>query len=107
LQEVQNKTSSTEFLEWMVYLNKEIGKTTKQDYLFASIAREIRMGNVKDAKKVTFEDVLVKMEAVTPKEDEEEEEEEEELTLQSSKVQEKMAISKSFWGNYPSIKKEA
>ncbi len=97
------KTTATEFIEWMIFLNMELERTSKEDYLFASIALEVRRGNVKNPNKVRIEDVLVKMKATSPEvEDFEELEEDEEYELKK-KVSKK---SRSFWNFFLGIKKD-
>ena len=87
----------------MAYLNIELERTTKEDYRFASIALEVRRGNVKDANKVSIEDVVVKMKAteiVIEEPEELDEEEEYQLRKQASKK------SRGFWAGLLGLNKD-
>lgn len=40
-QRCQQETTSTQFLDWIVYLEKDVNAFHREDYFFANIAREI------------------------------------------------------------------
>ena len=50
-QRCQQETSSTEFLDWMVYLEEDVNAFHREDYFLASIAREICQVREMFAKK--------------------------------------------------------
>jgi hypothetical protein len=59
VQRAQHEITSTEFLDWMAFLDLESKKQTKQDYYLASIAAEVFRSNAKYPKKVKPEDFLL------------------------------------------------
>jgi hypothetical protein len=60
LQELQMKTTSTEFLEWLVYLEKDLNAFHREDCYLAQIAAEVRRGNTKTPKRVKDKDFILK-----------------------------------------------
>jgi len=60
VQEAQKSITSSEFLEWMEFLECEEQRHTKEDYYSALIASEIRRSWVKDAYKVKTDSFLIK-----------------------------------------------
>lgn len=59
VQRAQFEITSSEFVEWVVFLNEEETKRTKQDFYLASIAAEIRKGNVKHPRKVKISHLFI------------------------------------------------
>lgn len=59
IQRAQYEIPSSEFVEWIVFLNQEEVKRTKQDFYLASIATEVRRSWVKDPKKVSMKDLYI------------------------------------------------
>lgn len=47
-----------EFMDWQEYLDQEMDKPKRSDYMLAQIAAEVRRGLVKDPKKVSLKDFL-------------------------------------------------
>lgn len=64
LQEVQNKTTSTEFIEWLAYLDlieEEDEKAFTVDrYYMAQIAAEVARNRVKNPNKIKIKDKQIK-----------------------------------------------
>ena len=60
VQEVRQKTTSTEFVLWMEYLEKDTNAFHREDYYLAQIAAEIRRSFVKKPKQVKLKDFLLK-----------------------------------------------
>jgi len=71
LQFVKRTTTSSEFVDWMSFLNKEremeIETTSKMDYYLAAIVAEIRRGQVKHKDRVSIKDCLLKFSFKTGK----------------------------------------
>lgn len=89
LQELQAKTTSTEFLEWTAYLEwDEVHGFHAERWYMASIAAEVRKGHVKNPKSVRIEDCLLKFKVShgSPRRVTEED------------VEERTKRSKMFWG---------
>ncbi len=86
--------SSTEFLEWVAYLNEEVNEFHREDYFFASIAAEIRRMYVAKPMSVRLSDFLItfkeKSEFKQPK---------------KMSVEEKTKRSKAFWGTIVGLPK--
>ncbi len=71
LQECQARNTSSEFMDWKVFLEQEDLAVTKQDYYLAQIAAEIRrflLALCSKDSKVNVEDFLMKFETDQPKE---------------------------------------
>jgi hypothetical protein len=60
LQEVQEGTTSSEFLEWQVFLEKEMNEHRREDYYLAAIAAEVRRTISKSPRGVRVEDHLLR-----------------------------------------------
>jgi len=56
----QYEISSTEFLEWITYLDEDANRFHREDYYLAQIAAEIRRSFVKEPIKVKIESFLMK-----------------------------------------------
>jgi len=65
-QRCQEETTSTEFLQWIQYLDDQINAFHREDYFLANIAKVLVQANVKDPKKVKLEDYLVKFKKAIP-----------------------------------------
>lgn len=52
LQEVQSKTTTSEFLTWMEYFEWDLHNPSKLDYYLAQIATEVRRSYVKNPRGV-------------------------------------------------------
>lgn len=59
MQEAKAVIPSMEFTQWMLYLEMQEEKHSKQDYALARIAAEIRRSYVEHPKKVKEEDLLI------------------------------------------------
>ncbi len=59
VQRAQFEITSSEFVEWIVFLNQEEVKRTKQDFYLTSIATEVRRSYVKYPKKVKMKDLFI------------------------------------------------
>ena len=96
LQLVQEYTTPSEFVLWMVYLSlkqqEEFQTIQKQDYYNAQIAAEIRRGYVKNPEKVKIEDFILKFEF---------KEEKKEIDWKQ-----KMQQSKRYWMSTSGFKKK-
>jgi len=61
VQRAQFEIPSTEFVDWIVYLeDEETNRVHREDYYLANIAAEIRRSYVKDPAKVRLESFLMK-----------------------------------------------
>jgi len=60
VQRAQLEISSTEFLDWIIYLNEEINSFHREDFYLAQIAAEIRRSWVKSPEKVGLKTFLLK-----------------------------------------------
>lgn len=69
LQRAQFEITSTEFVNWIAYLDdEEENRFHREDYYLAQIAAEIRRSYVKDPRSVKIESFLMKFERkVKPK----------------------------------------
>ena len=85
LQRVQNETTSTEFIEWMGYLeNVEPNIRRTEHYYLAQIAAEVRKMFSKKGAKVSIKDFLLKFDNVIKKKKE-------------VSMKEQVKNQKSFW----------
>ena len=66
VQRAQAEITSSEFLDWVVFLNEEERKLRKEDFYFANIAAEVRRSWVKDPRKVRGDMFLIKTEERKP-----------------------------------------
>jgi len=57
---VKAKTSSTEFVMCLAYLELDSNLFHREDYYLAQIAAEIRRGNVKKPRQVRLKDFILK-----------------------------------------------
>lgn len=53
------KTTSSEFIEWMAYLDLEMHQTKKEDYYLAQVAAEVRRSFVKSPQSVHVKDFIL------------------------------------------------
>ena len=60
LRDVKRKTSSSEFVLWMEYLEWDINAFDKNTYYLAQIAAEVRRSFVKSPKLVKIQDFIMK-----------------------------------------------
>ena len=60
LQELQAKTSSSEFVEWMHYIDKEVNAFHREDYYLAQIAYFICKVNEGKKSRFKLKDFLLK-----------------------------------------------
>ena len=60
LDEVKMKTSASQFVRWMEYLDWEINAFDKTCYYLAQIAAEVRRPNMPKGKTVTLKDFIIK-----------------------------------------------
>ena len=59
-QRCQRETTSTEFLEWLAFLEWEHNTFQKRDYYLANIVHWIKKTIAKNPEEVKFEDSLIK-----------------------------------------------
>lgn len=83
VRKVQSEVSSSEFLEWIAYLDEDANRFHREDYYFANIAAEIRRSYVKDPMKVKISSFLMKFTRAKKSE--------------KLSVKERIAQSKAFW----------
>jgi len=60
LDEVKMKTSTSQYILWMEYLDWEINAFDKTCYYLAQIAAEVRRPNMPKGKTVKLEDFIIK-----------------------------------------------
>lgn len=60
LQEVQQQTTSSEFVEWVEYLDSLWNVPDRKDYLLANIAAEVCRTRVKRPASVKVQDFILK-----------------------------------------------
>jgi len=58
--ELQDRITYSEFMDWITFLNREEGQVKKQDFYLAQIAAEVRRGNVKNPRSVKTKDFILK-----------------------------------------------
>ena len=91
LQELQSKTTSTEFLDWIIYLELEPNTFHRLDYYLAQIAAIIVKVNSKKNSSVKLEDYILNFKSVTePK---------------KLNWKERMKRSKDYWKSIVGLKK--
>ena len=57
--ELQERLTSSEFVEWVAYLELEMNSFHREDFYMAQLAAEIRRGYVKNPNKPKVEDFLI------------------------------------------------
>lgn len=62
VQRAQHEITSSEFLDWIVYLDEDINGFHRGDYFLAQIAQEIRRSFVSEPDTVKLEPFLIKFE---------------------------------------------
>ena len=110
-QECQAKVTSSEFIDWLVFLNDEVNDFHREDYFWAEIAFIMARANSEHPERIEFATFLKKFsepEEVDQKPVMEERGEydvefvdeptEEELKVDLVKLQRSMDISKQAWG---------
>ena len=88
IQQVKQMTSSSDFTNWMIYLNEEPNKFNALYMYLAQIAAEMRRSFVKHPKKVETKDFIIKF---TSKED---------------VIKQKTEHSKSSWFSFLKFKRK-
>ncbi len=84
VQRAQSDMSSTDFVDWVAYLNEDVNAFHREDYFLASIAAEVRCTYVKEPMKVKLSDFLIKFK--------------EKVKQKKVNIEEKTKRSKAFWG---------
>jgi len=89
VQRAQSEITSTEFVDWVAYLDdEEINGFCREDYYLANIAAEIRRSYVKEPMRVKLEDFLMKFRSDSklrkPK--------------KKMNIEERTKKAKAFWG---------
>jgi len=64
-QRCQVETSSTEFLDWMVFLDMEVNAFHREDFNFANLIKTLVQCNSKNPKSVKLENYLIKFKPKT------------------------------------------
>lgn len=90
VQRAQLEISSTEFLDWIIYLNEEINSFHREDFYLAQIAAEIRRSWINNPKEVKLNSFLMKFGKSKPK---------------KLSIEEKTRRSKRFWSNLVGMNK--
>lgn len=60
LQRCQDETTSTQFIDWMTYLEQDINAFHREDHFWANIAAEVRRSWVNSPEKVKIKTFLLK-----------------------------------------------
>lgn len=60
VQRCQRETTSTEFLDWQEYLQKDLDSPARSDYYLAQVAAEVRRMNCAKPRAVKLDDFLLK-----------------------------------------------
>ncbi len=89
VRECQEKMYSSEFIQWLEFIDRQLDKTTKQDHYLAQIAMEVRKGYAKNPKQVKLDHMILKYKRKSKKG----------KTLS-------MEESKSHWMRFAGIKQE-
>ena len=59
VQQVQSRITSSEFIEWRVFLEREQSQATVDHYYLAQIAAEVRRGWVRKPRAVRLQDFIL------------------------------------------------
>jgi len=62
VQRAQLEITSSEFMDWIVYLDNDVNVFHREDYYFAELIAEVRRSWVEDKKSVKLKDFLLKFE---------------------------------------------
>jgi len=84
VQRAQFEIPSSEFVDWVVYLDDEPNRFHRDDYNFARLAAEIRRSYVKDPMTVKEESFLIEFR--------------EKKKVKKLTIEEKTKRDKKFWG---------
>ena len=84
IQRIKYEITSSEFVDWIVYLDEKEKNPTRQDILLANIATECRRNLVKHPQLVKVQDFLSMFDILKPK---------------KRNWKEKMNSAKGFFGN--------
>lgn len=63
VQRAQYEITSSEFIDWIAYLDIEINEFHREDYFWANIVAEIRRWHVKDYQTPKLEEHLIKFQS--------------------------------------------
>jgi len=85
LQEVKQKTSSTDFMMWLTYLELDLNLFHREDYYLAQIAAEIRRGNVKQPRQIRVKDFILEFKREKVRD------------TRGLSLEDRTSISKRFW----------
>jgi len=66
VEELAERITHREFLNWLEFLDWDYDRSSKQDYYLAQIAAEVRRSYVKHANKVKTKDFLLQIEKKKP-----------------------------------------
>jgi len=83
----KQETSSSQFIDWMVFLELERNFTTKQDVYLAQIAQEVQRSYVAEPNKVKLKSFIRKFKTMFENEND----------LTEEEVDSRTEASKSFW----------
>lgn len=86
LQRCQQETTSSEFVKWMAYLERDANAFHRQDYYLAQIALEVRRIFAKHPNKMNLDDFILKFEQERKK-----------IEKQTSNVEERSAKMLNYW----------
>lgn len=89
LQELQRKTSSTEFNEWIEYLNLQENEHDKHDFYLAQLACEVRRSYVDKPADVKLETFLIKFVSKNVEQD---------VPKPAKSVKDRIRESQAAWG---------
>jgi hypothetical protein len=60
IQRCQSEITSSEFMDWIAYLDNDVNVFHREDYYFAELIAEVRRSWVEDKKSVKLKDFLLK-----------------------------------------------
>jgi hypothetical protein len=81
------ETTSTEFVEWQEYFEKELNMPRREDYYLAQVAAEVRRGIAKTPASVKTNHFLLKFTT----------EEKKPIPISEAEIQQRTANSKAKW----------
>jgi len=63
LQRVKAETTSTEFVDWLQYLEQDWNRPRREDWYLAQVAAEVRRSRVMEPGKVKTKELLIEFES--------------------------------------------
>lgn len=93
LQEVMQKTTSQEFVDWMTFLDQEVNSFHREDYYLAQIAAEVRRTFTKNPSHIKTKDFIIEFKTNTSKK-----------KTSKKSPEEKLKMSKTYWLSLSGVK---